>query len=497
MSRTVIVVGGGPTGLMLACELKLAGIKTILLEKSPVPRNESRGTGLHARSLELLDQRGIGERLRAQRPPVWDRVHFALFWLQLEHFQEHEYTLVVPQWRTEQLLEERAHELGVDFRRGYEVLGLEQDADGVTLTVRSPDGERELRAAYVVGADGAASVVRSHTEITSTVLGAAYYGVLGDAEAPLDVTERLVTELHEEGLYGEILLEPGTVRLMSVEFGRERTEGDTPVTREELWTAINRVSGRTAELPPTKWLSRFGGKTRNADSYRDRRVFIAGDAAHVHYPAGAQGLNTGINDAVNLGWKLAATLHGWAPEGLLDTYSAERVPVGERVCMNTQAQVSLKYPLPRNAALREVFGELLRFPEVRKLLIETVTGLDVRYPTTYPGLDGRPEADLLGRRLADTELVTPEGPSRITRTLHAGRPVLLDLSGGTADLTGADGWTDRVDVVTAEPVEHLPGVLVLRPDGHVAWADADGKDAEGLRGALAAWFGDPVPVPVG
>jgi hypothetical protein len=283
--------------------------------------------------------------------------------------------------------------------------------------------------------------------------------------------------------------EPGMCRATSIEIGADRPGDDVPMTAEEFRESFRRVTGIDLRIGKTTWLTRFGDSTRHADRYRSGRVFIAGDAAHIHFPSAGQGLNTGLQDAMNLGWKLAAAVRGWAAAGLLDTYHAERHPIGHEACVYPQAQMALMYPVDQGAPLRELVSELVQFEDVSTYLIERSTGLGVRYEMAYPG---RPAAahPLLGRRVPDAPLSTPDGDTSIARTLHDGRGVMLDLTGAPAAPGQASGWSDRVDAIAAQPVPGIAAArLLIRPDGHVAYVDADGTDDEGLQLALATWFG--------
>jgi 2-polyprenyl-6-methoxyphenol hydroxylase-like FAD-dependent oxidoreductase len=490
MSGKVIIAGGGPTGLMLACELGLLGVETVVLEKRAEPSGESRGMGFHARSVELLNQRGLRDRLYRDNPLVWPKVHFALFWLDMSTVDEDEYTLVMPQWRVEQILEERAGELGVDVRRGHEVAALSQDDNQVTVGVRAPTGNYELAADYVVGADGGGSAVRRLAGIGFEDFGGLkYYGVLADVRID-GPRERFAPSLHPTGMYVEVLGQDDMLRIMSVEFDVEAPDRSTPVTLSELKGSARRVAGKDLDLPEPQWMSRFSSGFRMAERFRAGRVLLAGDAAHIHFPAGGQGLNTGIQDAVNLGWKLAAELGGWAPPGLLDSYHTERYPVGAKVLANSQAQLALMYPVPKVNPLREVFAELTRLPEVNRYLVEMVAGLAVTYP-----MPDVPDHPLLGRRAPNVTLSTVDGEVTVAELLRDGNGVLLDLSGDAAELPDCDGWAGRLRVVQAEPHDRLAApVLLIRPDGHVALAD---RDPSALRRALDTWFGAPAAATVG
>ncbi|MFH8840456.1 rifampin monooxygenase [Streptomyces sp. NPDC017868] len=472
----VIVVGGGPTGLMLASELRLHDVRVLVLEKLAEPTLESRGQGLHARSVEMMDQRGLLERFSeiSKKFSVG-----GLFGGVMKAWPErldtaHPYGLATPQPDTERLLEERARELGAEIRRGSEVVGLSQDEDGVTVGLA--DGT-ELRARYLAACDGGRSTVRK-------LLGVGFPGEPATVETLLGVMEvtadpesiaAAVAEVHKTQLrFGLAPLGDGTWRVVVPADGVAEDRA-VPATLDDFKQQLRAFAGTDFGVHAPRWLSRFGDATRQAEHYRVGRVFLAGDAAHIHPPTGGQGLNLGIQDAFNLGWKLAAAVAGWAPEGLLDTYETERHPVGARVLENTRAQMALLGAEPGPTALRELFSKLMDFEEVNRYITGMITAVDVRY-------DLGEGHELLGRRLRDL----PLKQGRLYELTHGGRGLLLDRTGRLS----AEGWADRVDHVV-DPCEELdaPAVL-LRPDGHVAWV---GDDQEGLLGALREWFGTPTP----
>jgi len=487
MTEPVIVVGAGPTGLMLAAELGLARVPVVFLERREVPTFWSQAFAVHVSSVEMLKQRGLDRFGDARR-----FTNYNFGFPGLTSMNEDRLPLIVSQRRVEQLLEERVREIGVEIRRGHELIGIDQDETGVTAIVRSEAGEQRIRGAYLVGCDGGRSVVRKLVGIDFPGTPATLCGRTGDMEIfNEEYQDGIPTRMHAKGLAAVIRHpdEPGLCRATAIEFGAERPSEDIPITAEEFRQTFLRVTGIDLKIGRTPWLTRFGDSTRHATTYRTGRVFIGGDAAHIHFPSAGQGLNTGMQDAMNLGWKLAGAVKGWASEEVLDSYHEERHPVGHEACVYPQAQLALMYPPEKAAPLSELIGTLVKFPEVSKYLIERSTGLGIRYQTKYDGQfpGGHP---LLGKRIADYPLETGGGATSVARTLHAGRGVVLDF-GGAANADLSD-WADRVDLVPARPVaEAEAAALVIRPDGHVAYVDPDGGDVDGLRNALTYWFGEP------
>lgn len=498
MDTDVVIAGAGPTGLMLACELRLAGVDVVVVERLDERTGESRAGGIHSRTLEVLDQRGILDRFLAvgELQPVG---HFSGMYLDFDESESrHPYPLMILQSAIEQLLEEWAGELGVRVRRSSEVTGISQDEAGVSVELGSAQaGPATLRARYLVGCDGGRSTVRKLAGIDFPGTEATMTALIGDVELP-DLREDYIwVRRCAGGDYSAIAFEPGWFRVITSEYDRV-VDRDEPVTFEQLRESLVRLAGTDYGMHSPRWVSRFNDAARQAAQYRQGRVLLAGDAAHIHFPAGGQGLNMGVQDAVNLGWKLASVVRGQAPEGLLDSYHAERHPVGERVLHNTRAQSALARPGAQTDALREVFGSLMVFDDVNRHLRGMLTALDIRYP-----IDG--DHQLVGRRVPDADLKAQSGATRVYELLNAGRPVLLDLAGSAEVAAVAQGWAGRVDFVEARseddywPVPALGGIdapdaVLIRPDGHVAWAAGadEAPDTSALRTALTTWFGPAV-----
>lgn len=457
---------------MLAGELRLHGVRVLVLEKETEPTRQSRAQGLHVRSIEVMAQRGLLERFLERGHTVAVGGFFAgLATSWPERLDTaHSYVLAVPQVITEQLLAEHATALGAEIRRGRALVGLRQDEDGVTVDLA--DGE-QLRARYVVGCDGGRSTVRK-------LLGVAFPGepsrvetLLGEMEMTASQEEltSVMTEVRKtQQRFGAMPLGDGVFRVVVPAEGVAEDRTASP-TLDEFKQQLRAHAGTDFGVHSPRWLSRFGDATRQAERYRVDRVFLAGDAAHIHPPTGGQGLNLGIQDAFNLGWKLAAEVDGWAPEGLLDTYHAERHPVATEVLDNTRAQIQLMSTEPGPQAVRRLMAELVEFENVNRYLIEKITAISVRY-------DVGEGHELLGRRMRDLALKH----GRLYERMHEGRGLLLDQTGRLS----VAGWEDRVDhVVEVSEELDVPAVL-LRPDGHVVWA---GEDQQELLTRMPAWFG--------
>ncbi|MGW8066191.1 FAD-dependent monooxygenase [Streptomyces ziwulingensis] len=480
----VIVVGAGPTGLVLAGELRLAGVSVVVLDKLAEPIKESRALGFSARTIEEFAQRGLMDRFgEVGVIPVG---HFGGVPLDYQVVEGGSYgARGIPQARTEGILGGWARELGAEVRRGYEVTAIE-DADGsVTVRAEHADGPLSLRARYVVGCDGARSSVRKLAGIdfpgTEPAIELRFADVSGVQLRPRFSGERV-----PGGMVMVIPMGPDRCRVIYFDSSEPLRTGPDPITFEEVARTWQRLTGEDIGGATPLWVSSTTDVSRQAAQYRKGRVFLAGDAAHIHLPIGAQGMSAGVQDAVNLGWKLALDVKGQAPDGLLDTYHAERHPVGARILTNTLAQRILYLGGDEITPMREVLAELMgAHTSVQRHLVGMVTGLDIRHDV------GDGDHPLLGRRLPDRELVVDGEKIPFYTLLRSGRAVLLELGGDHGLRTAAAGWADRVDLVAAEfdgceaPVD---GILV-RPDGYVAWVAALGAGAGGLTTALERWFG--------
>jgi 2-polyprenyl-6-methoxyphenol hydroxylase-like FAD-dependent oxidoreductase len=493
----VIISGAGPIGLFLACELRAHGVRTVVLERRSEIDPTLKAGGVSGRGADVLARRGIvellgplptfadlmGERkpdggsLQAQAPRGSTPVgHFAGLRILRGGSSSSTPPVPAPQQRVEEALEERAVSRGAEVRRGHTVTGLGQDDSGVTVTVEGPDGPYDLHAGWLVGCDGGRSTVRKMAGFDfpgfdGTVTG---HQALADFDDP-DFFPR-GWHRTERGL---MVHGPLPQRVFTLEFDGPPADRDAPVTREELQESVRRVSGTSVTITAVHSVTRFTDNTRQASTYRRGRVLLAGDAAHIHPPFGGQGLHLGFADAVNLGWKLAASVQGWAPEGLLDGYSTERHPVAASALHNTQAQLALLRPGPEVSALRDIFTALAETPEANQLLTDMMGELDVRYEASG-------DHPLAGLYCPDLTLKTSAGERTVADLSRSGRGLLLDLADREDVRDAVRPWADRVDTVTGA-TEAPADALLVRPDGHVAWA---GEDVGGLREAVRRWFGE-------
>jgi 2-polyprenyl-6-methoxyphenol hydroxylase-like FAD-dependent oxidoreductase len=483
--HTVVIAGGGPTGLMLAGELALAGVDVGIVERRANQELAGqRAGGLHARTIEVLDQRGIADRFLSEGQ-VAQVAGFAWIPLDISDFPtRHNYGLALWQNHIERILAGWVAELEVPIHREREVAGFTQHETGVDVALS--DGTT-LRAEYLVGCDGGRSLVRKAAGIDFPGWDPTTSQLI--AEAQLAEEPEWGLRRDDLGIHGLTRTEGGeAVRVMVTEQDSGRS---AEPTLRDLSEALVAVYGTDYGIHSPTWISRFTDMARQAASYRKGRVLLAGDAAHVHYPTGGQGLNIGVQDAVNLGWKLAQVVDGTSPESLLDTYHAERHPIAARVLRDTLAQVALLRSDDRTNALREIVTDLLSLDEARIRLGGMMSGLDVHYDLG----DGHP---LLGRRMPDLDLDTADGPQRVFALLHEARPVLLDLGERSGfDVTPWAGRVKRVEARYDGPWElpvlgpvAAPTAALIRPDGYVAWV-GQGSD-DGLADALTSWFGPPV-----
>jgi 2-polyprenyl-6-methoxyphenol hydroxylase-like FAD-dependent oxidoreductase len=481
--HAVVIAGGGPTGIMLAVELTLAGVDVVVVERRvSQDLDGSRAGGLHARTIEVLDQRGVAERFMSKGQGTHPVVGYAGTFLDISDFPtRHNYVLALWQRDFEHILAGWAEELGVPILRGRDVVGFAQDETGVDVELS--DGT-SLRAGYLVGCDGGRSLIRKAAGIEF----AGWDPTTSHLIAEVETDQEPVLGLRPEGGGIGPVNGDGNGGLYRVVLLEQQIEHTDEPTIHDLSEALVAAYGTDFGVHSPRWISRFTDRCRQAASYREGRVLLAGDAAHVHGPQGGQGLNTGVQDAVNLGWKLAQVVNRTSPESLLDTYHAERHPVGARVLHNTMGQVALSRIDERSKALRDTTLEFLSMDEPRRHIVGMISGLDIRYDLG----EGHP---LLGRRMPDLDLHTVGGPTRVFALLHDARPVLLDL--GEVGAFDIDPWADRVRLVHAShdgvwelPVigeVPAPAAVLIRPDGYVAWA-GDLQDRE-LTRALDTWFG--------
>jgi 2-polyprenyl-6-methoxyphenol hydroxylase-like FAD-dependent oxidoreductase len=493
--HAVVIAGGGPTGMMLAAELALAKVDVMVVERRPDHvLASSRAGGFHSRTIEVFDQRGVADRFLAEGQ-VAQASMLGTTVLDMSDFPtRHPYSLGIWQNKIEQIMAAWIAELGVPIHYGSEVTGFTQDGRGVEVEL---SGGESLRARYLVGCDGGRSLIRKTAGIEFPGWDATKSNLIAEVEVseePELGIRRDALGIHGIGRLeyeirdGEVVYkDEGPVRVMVTE--RELSPAGEP-TLADLSEALIAVYGTDFGIHNPTSISRFTDVTRHAATYRAGRILLAGDSAHVHYPAGGQGLSLGVQDAVNLGWKLAQVIHSASPESLLDTYHDERHPVAARALRHTMAQTALQRQDERTKALLDVVSELAKMDEPRKKLVGIVSGLDIQYDFD----EGHP---LLGRRMPDLDLVSADGSLRVFELLHGARPVLLNLSEpGVFDVTAWAGRVQPIDATYDGPWELpvigtvvAPTAVLIRPDGYVAWV-GEGTDA-GLREALTTWFGAP------
>jgi 2-polyprenyl-6-methoxyphenol hydroxylase-like FAD-dependent oxidoreductase len=488
-TEQVIVVGAGPTGLALAAELALGGIRCTVLEKRGNTPNITRAFGVSARTLEHLDARGLAEEVLSRGfkvAKVQPNVNVFIDFTPLD--SRYNFMLIVPQSGTESVLEDRCRELGVDIVRGAEVVGVTQDDDGVNVRIDGPEGTRTERAAYVVGCDGAHSSIRR--ELGTRFVGAQYdvHLVLADVHLTSPPTDVLFARANEVGI--QLLIPFGDGYHRSISFRHGASPTDEAPTLDEIREASRQIAGTDYGLTDMRWASRFLAERKQAEHYRFGRIFLAGDAAHVHSPAGAQGMNTGIGDAMNLGWKLAATMRGTAPSWLLDTYETERHPIGEEVLKITDRMfrlVMIRSRLAQKIArvgMKTAFG----IEAIQRVPRSFLSGIGFSYPPR-----GDKSHKLAGKRAPD---VVVDG-TRLAEALRSGQFVLVDsTASGTAARVAQTRYHDRVATLTGTPTEtgtaKLPPVMLVRPDGYIAWATDDSGSAglpDSVDQTLAEWCG--------
>jgi 2-polyprenyl-6-methoxyphenol hydroxylase-like FAD-dependent oxidoreductase len=512
MAYDVVIAGAGPVGLMLACELSLAGIRVVVVERLTQPDLTIKAGVVNRPTTDAFCRRGMlaelaaAQKRRAEnfesfkdrlararadgRRPRFGR-HFGgiLVDWELRDTTDQDFAdqgpaggvTMVSQQDVERVLGDRAAALDVELRRGTELTGFAADPDGVLVRA----GTQTIRCRWLVGCDGGRSIVRK-------LAGFDFPGTGPEITGHQAVVDMVGAEELEPGwnhtdrgvyLYGPV---PG--RILTVEFDGPPADREAPVTLDEVQASVRRVSGADITLTRMHTATRFTDNARQAATYRRGRVLLAGDAAHVHAPFGGQGLDLGIGDAMNLGWKLAAEIHGWAPPGLLDTFTAERHPIGAWVLEWTRAQVALMRPEPPACALRDVVSELMGSVAGATYFVKRLSGVWQRY-------DIAGEHRLVGRLAPDLPL---SDGSWLSSHCGDGKALLLDLAGDGDVRACADGYADRVRVLTISCRDHpdLAGLL-LRPDGYVVWADDRPAASGALRGALRTWFGLPVPVPAG
>jgi 2-polyprenyl-6-methoxyphenol hydroxylase-like FAD-dependent oxidoreductase len=489
----VIVAGAGPTGLVVASELRRAGISVDLIDRAEGRSGASKAAGMHARTMEIFEQRGVLGGFTASGQPVRTGWFGGLKPDMSALSTRFPYILGIMQTATERELERVANALDVRVQWSTEVVGIDQDNDGVTVTVRGPDQTvTSLSANYLVGCDGGHSAVRRLVGVAFEGTDSQLFTVIGDVELADPPEGGALLERRPAGFFSVMpfgaLSGDSWYRMFVSEYAPEDTEA--PVTFDRLRAATIRVAGTDYGMTSPYWLSRFGDGARQATQYRSGRVFLAGDAAHIHPPLGGQGMNTGIQDAANLSWKLAAVLNGETAESLLDSYHDERYPVAARVLANTRAQMALLEPGYNVTALRGYFAQLMQIEQVNEQLASEIAALDICYAS--PG-----EQPLIGRRVPDADITVEGASMRIFELLHTARPVYVDFDQGAERPVDLPTAITQVTARCADrkwrlPVLGLitvPAAILVRPDGYVSWASQDGT-LDGLDNAVRAWSGE-------
>ncbi|MFI6306823.1 FAD-dependent monooxygenase [Amycolatopsis thailandensis] len=475
LGTDVVVAGAGPTGLMLAHELALAGVDVVVLERLPERTGLSKALNLQPRTAEMLELRGLLDGAEERSFTTVQDGHFAMIPVDYHCWDTRfPFQLGIPQAQVEEYLEERLAAQGTKVVRGAEVIDFVQDKDSVSVRYRTDCGETRLRAKFLVGCDGSRSVVRKGLNVDFPGVDGEGYGVVADVlfDKIPDGAQKQWRTMRNVGeptgattFKGLIPLgEPGLYRFVYGDRGSRPQDIRSAVSHDEVRRALLDSYGETATVSEIRWASQFSDAARQAEHYRVGRVLLAGDAAHIHFPAGGQGLNLGVQDAMNLGWKLAATVHGWAGDDLLDTYEAERHPVGAQVLHNVAAQLGLTPRSHEARALRDFFADLVELPEVNRHLSGMVSGLGIRY-TTYGT-----SHPALGSRLADQDIATEAGPLRPSTLFHNGEFVLLTTSLSHVDAARAQARSPRLttQLVTTLPWPSTDAVL-YRPDGYACW----------------------------